>query len=73
MHHVTSLPAAESREPYLTKAALADHYGFSTKWVELRVRQGMPVHRFGSRVRFRLSEVEAWLGVRARPAVANAA
>lgn len=51
-------------EQMLTKRQLAEHLGRSTRWVELRVRQGMPSEapttRFPHR-RFRLSEVEAWL------------
>ena len=51
-------------EQLLTKRQLAEHLGRSTRWVELRVREGMPSEppttRFPRR-RFRLSEVEAWL------------
>jgi hypothetical protein len=59
-------------EQLLTKRQLAEHLGRSTRWVELRVRQGMPSEapttRFPHR-RFRLSEVEAWLGAgKAKPA-----
>jgi excisionase family DNA binding protein len=49
------------REPYVTKQHIAQFYGFTPRWVELKVAGGMPCHRFGSRVRFRVSEVEAWL------------
>ncbi len=49
----------------LTKQQLAVHLGRSTRWIELRVREGMPseppTRRFPHR-RFRLAEVEAWLG-----------
>jgi predicted DNA-binding transcriptional regulator AlpA len=62
MDTVATVP---QREPYLTKAQVADHYGFSPRWVELRVGDGMPCYRFGGRVRFRLSEVESWLQERA--------
>src|SRR4051812_7368055 len=51
-------------EQMLTKRQLADHLGRSTRWVELRVREGMPSEPPTSRLprrRFRLSEVEAWL------------
>jgi hypothetical protein len=51
-------------EPLVTKQQLAEHLGRSTRWVELRVRDGMPSEapttRFPRR-RFRLAEVEAWL------------
>lgn len=49
------------REPWCTKQDLADHLGFSTRWVELRVREGMPARRMGRRLRFQISAVEAWL------------
>jgi phage terminase Nu1 subunit (DNA packaging protein) len=59
-------------EQLVTKRQLAEHLGRSTRWVELRVREGMPSEppttRFPHR-RFRLSEVEAWLAAgKARPA-----
>lgn len=54
-------PAAQQ---LLTKQQLARHLGRSTRWVELRVREGMPsehpTKRYPQR-RFRLSEVETWL------------
>lgn len=49
------------REPYVTKQYVAALYRFTPRWVELRVAEGMPCHRFGGRVRFLMSEVEAWL------------
>jgi predicted DNA-binding transcriptional regulator AlpA len=52
-------------EPWLTKKQLAAHFGYSTRWVELRVREGMPSKLIGGRRRFRLSEVEAWIEERA--------
>jgi hypothetical protein len=48
-------------EPWLTKRQLADHYGFSTRWIELRMQEGMPSRMIGGRRRFRLSETENWL------------
>lgn len=50
-----------TREPWLTKQELARYLGFSLRWVELRVRDGMPCERFGSRLRFQRTEVEQWL------------
>lgn len=58
----------------LSKRQLAAHLGRSERWVELRVREGMPsvdpTARYGGR-RFDLAAVEGWLGeserVRARP------
>jgi hypothetical protein len=62
MSIVTQLSLAV--EHLVTKRQLAEHLGRSTRWVELRVREGMPSEppttRFPQR-RFRLSEVEAWL------------
>lgn len=49
------------REPYVTKQHVAAFYRFTPRWVELRVAEGMPCHRFGGRVRFLMSEVDAWL------------
>ncbi len=48
-------------EPWLSKKQLAAHVGFTTRWVELRVAEGMPCQRWGNRLRFRVSEVEPWL------------
>jgi len=48
-------------EPWLTTQQLADHLGFSTKWVQRKVKDGMPSERFGSRLRFKATVVEAWL------------
>lgn len=54
----------------LTKQQLARHFGRSTRWVELRVRDGMPseppTKRFPHR-RFRLGDVESWLEGGGRP------
>jgi len=54
----------QGTEPWATKQEIARHLGFSLRWVELRVRDGMPCRRIGGRLRFRQSEVEAWLGER---------
>lgn len=48
-------------EPWLSKRDLATYLGFSTRWVEYRIAEGMPHRRIGGRVRFRLTEVESWL------------
>lgn len=58
----------------LSKKQLAQHLGRSERWVELRVREGMPsidpTPRYGGR-RFNLADVEGWLGeserARSRP------
>lgn len=48
-------------EPFVTKSQLAAHLGFSTRWVELRVKDGMPHYRVGGRLRFQRSQAMAWL------------
>lgn len=51
-------------EVLLTKRQLAAHLGRSERWVEMRVRDGMPVEhatdRYGRR-RYNLRLVEDWL------------
>jgi excisionase family DNA binding protein len=57
------MPTAPSKpEPYVDVQAVADFLGVPKSWVyEQARRYGMP-HRFAGRyLRFRLSEVEAWL------------
>jgi phage terminase Nu1 subunit (DNA packaging protein) len=53
--------ARDDTEPWVTKAQIAAHVGYSTRWVELRVREGLPCRRWGGRLRFRKSAVEQWL------------
>ena len=48
-------------EPWLAKNDLAAALGFSVRWVEYRVAEGMPHRRIGGRLRFQLSSVEDWL------------
>lgn len=55
------VPIGVVHEPWLTKQELAKHLGFSPRWVELRVREGMPCERFGARLRFQRTPVEQWL------------
>lgn len=47
-------------EPFITKQQLANHLGFSVSWVERRVKEGMPAHKVGSRLRFQRSQAIAW-------------
>ena len=63
---VVPFPRRRGFEPWVTKKQVAAYLGFSTRWVELRVREGMPSMLFGGHRRFRLSEVEAWIEGRAR-------
>jgi hypothetical protein len=51
-------------EPLLTKQDLAAALGFSVRWVEYRVREGLPHKTIGGRLRFRRSVCEAWLEAR---------
>jgi hypothetical protein len=55
------MPLRPGVEPWLSKKQLAGHLGYSTRWVELRVNEGMPCERWGGRLRFHVSEVEPWL------------
>ena len=48
-------------EPWLSKQQIAGHYGRSTRWIELRMREGLPSRMLGGRRAFRLSAVEAWM------------
>jgi hypothetical protein len=48
-------------EPWLTKRQLARHYGYSTRWVELQQRAGLPSHMIGGQRRYRLSETDPHL------------
>lgn len=64
MSNVLDFNRAQSRrhgEQWLSKQQIADHLGFSTRWVEKRVNDGMPHMRMGGRLRFQVSVVEAWL------------
>jgi hypothetical protein len=64
------LPFPTTHEPWLSKAQIAMHFGRTTRWVELRMRDGMPHRKDGrsryARTMFRLSEVEAWMEDRGR-------
>lgn len=61
---VIAFPRRTDWEPMLSKRKLAEHLGFSTRWVELRMRDGMPSYVQGNQRRFLLSEVEPWLAQR---------
>jgi hypothetical protein len=65
---VIPFPRRSDWEPRLSKRQLADRLGFTTRWVELRVREGMPSYLEGNQRRFLLSEVEAWLAARRKTA-----
>jgi hypothetical protein len=40
---------------------LADYLGMSVRWLEYRMKEGMPHHKIGSRTKVRVSECEDWL------------
>lgn len=49
-------------ERWIDKKTVAEHYGMTVRWVEEQMLLGMPRRRLtGRTVRFRLSEVDAWL------------
>ncbi len=54
-----------TQEPYLRKRDLARHYGYSPRWVELRMREGLPSRLIGGERRYLLSQTDAWLAERA--------
>lgn len=49
----------------LTKRQLAATLGYSTRWIEHRMAEGMPSHLQGVRRMYDLDEVNEWLGERA--------
>jgi predicted DNA-binding transcriptional regulator AlpA len=63
---ILGFPSRIRAEPWLSKRQIADYFGRSTRWVELRVREGLPSKMIGGRRGFQLSEVEAWLDRRYR-------
>jgi hypothetical protein len=71
MPYGTSLHTGTSTaHQLLSKKRLAAHLGRSTRWIERRMREGMPridsVDRRGRhQVRFRLEDVAVWLEARA--------
>jgi len=48
-------------EPWLDKKGLAEHLGCGERWIEYRMAEGMPSWKIAGRIKFRVSEVEAWL------------
>lgn len=48
-------------ERLVTRAQLADHLGFSSRWVSQKVSEGMPHLRMGGSLRFQVSVAAAWL------------
>lgn len=56
-------------EPWVSKQQLVAHLGVTPRTIERWINLGMPCLKLGgdlrSRVRFKITEVEAWLGDRA--------
>lgn len=52
-------PPAE--EPWRSKKWIASHYGFSVRWVELRIAEGAPSELIRGRRRLKLSAFADWL------------
>lgn len=69
MSQIVAFPT--THEPWLSKRQIAMHYGRTTRWVEMRMRDGMPHRKDGrsreARTMFRLSECDAWMQTRAAP------
>jgi len=62
---VIAFPTHRRRpERLLTLTELRDTYGRSERWWRYRIAEGLPVVRWGGTLRFRASEVEAWMGER---------
>jgi hypothetical protein len=61
MATIIPFPDRRAFEPWVTKKQLARHLGFSTRWIELRQREGLPFYTISGRNRYRISEAEAWL------------
>jgi hypothetical protein len=49
------------REPWVTKRELAAHLHVALRWIEAQHHHGLPHARRGGVLRYRISEVEAWL------------
>lgn len=49
------------REPWFGKKTLAQYYGCSVRWIDERVREGMPCCMIAGKRKFRLSQIEPWL------------
>lgn len=67
MSEVIRLPVRPFPGRLLTKRQLAIELGRSTRWVELRMREGMPVEPRATpheHARFDLEKVRAWLDSR---------
>jgi hypothetical protein len=61
-----AVSVAYELEPWMTKQQLANHLSMSARWIEMRVREGMPMMHFGNRARFKASRVENWINAQVK-------
>ncbi len=62
---IIQFPAHRRRpEPLLTLREIRDLYGFSDRFWRYRIAEGLPVVRWGATLKFRATEVEAWMNER---------
>jgi excisionase family DNA binding protein len=59
---VISFPQRAGREPWWSKKALAEYLAVSERTIERWTAEGMPCLRSRRTVRYRVSDVESWLG-----------
>ena len=60
LHAVRSI-AHDPHERWLTRRQLADHMGFSPRWVSQQVADGAPCERIGGSLRFQLPAFTEWV------------
>lgn len=48
-------------EPWVTKQQLAAYLGYTPRWVDYKIHDGLPWEPSGKRKRFRITDVEHWL------------
>lgn len=54
---------ASAREPWVTTNEVATHIGKPASWVYANAaRVGLPRRKIGQHFRYRLSEVDTWMG-----------
>lgn len=51
-------------QKWMGKRELAEHLGYSPRWVQYRVAEGMPHRRHYGRLAFLVTDVERWLALR---------
>jgi hypothetical protein len=62
---VIRFPVERRQPPRLVPLSeLEACFGYSERWWRYRIKEGMPRHKWGSRLRFNLTEVGAWLDER---------